>query len=97
MENFNKHYEELLISSLFRIQERPGVYIGSPSFEKLLDVMTGYFIAVYDLTGYRIVFEQQFRQYLCQKYQKKSMNILYVNLSDLEKMMKKRLKPFSEN
>ena len=71
MENSNKLYEKKLISSLFCVHNRPGLYIGKPSLEKLLDYMIGYVVAVYDLTGYRIVFEQQFRQYLCQKYQKK--------------------------
>ena len=61
-------YEAKFLSTLSVILERPGGYLGQPSLDRLLDLMTGYIVAVFDLAGYRITFEQRFRQYLCQKY-----------------------------
>ena len=57
-----KHY----ISFLFSLHERPGCYIGHPSFEKLLDFMAGYEVAVFNLTGYRIMLQHNLRDILCE-------------------------------
>lgn len=67
---FNRMYENQFMASLLRILERPGAYIGCPSLDRLLDIITGYTVAVYDMTGYHISFERKFRQYLCFKYNK---------------------------
>ena len=75
--------EAKFLSTLSLILERPGGYIGRPSLDRLLDLMTGYIVAVHDLTGYRITFEQQFRQYLCQKYHLDTSGFsLYLYFSD---------------
>lgn len=68
MNSYNKDYEEQLISLLICIHEKPGAYLGTPSLAKLLDFMAGYIVAVYNLTGYHIIFERRFLQFLCQKY-----------------------------
>ena len=67
---FNRMYENQFMASLLRILERPGAYIECPSLDRLLDIITGYTVAVYDMTGYHISFERKFRQYLCFKYNK---------------------------
>ena len=73
MEKCNQ-YETQFISFLFSLHERPGCYIAYPSLEKLLNFMVGYEVAVYNLTGYQIVLEQEFRRYLCKKYKKDELN-----------------------
>ena len=71
-------YETQFLSVLFFVQERPGAYIGSPSIEKLLNFIVGYEVAVYQLTGYRIVMEQEFRRFLSQKYNKEDWECSFV-------------------
>lgn len=63
-------YDKQFILFLFSLHKRPGCFIGSPSIENLVNFMVGYEVAVYELTGYQIVLEREFRQFLCKKHNK---------------------------
>lgn len=65
---YNEHYESQFFSAFASVRERPGIYLGKPSLEKLSDFMFGYAVAMYQLTGYYITFEQKFKRFLFEKY-----------------------------
>ena len=65
---YNEHYEAQFLSTFASVRERSGAYLGKPSVENLSDFMFGYAVAMYQLTGYRITFEQKFKRFLFDKY-----------------------------
>lgn len=68
MNSYSELYETKFLSMLSSLNERPGVFLGKPSLEKLLDFMFGYTFAMQRLVDYQPIFWENFNQFLFEKY-----------------------------